>query len=374
MLRSLLQRLVRRAPGITAAAWARVPAAVRARLAPLVYPIAKGRRGSGWVLEVPVPSVRSAVARLDLRSSALDAEAAYRDATRGRTADEVLCRVVPGDRRERELRQLGFRPVSGSGYDLAGKFPTVGVVIVTLDNPRLLAACLDSIAVTTAWPNLEVAVVDNGANPDTRGAVERPRGLSVRWERTGANIGFAAAVNRGAARLTAEYLVLLNDDTVVGPGCIARLVSHLEAEPMLGLVCPVTNEIGNEARVDVGYRDFAGMLEESRSRACRFRGRVRDTRVVPLFCAAIRTRLFEEVGGLDERYEVGMFEDDDLSRTLAMRGYRTGIADDCYVHHVGQASFGALTDDEYLRVWEMNKARYEAKWGARWRPPDRGPT
>jgi GT2 family glycosyltransferase len=90
---------------------------------------------------------------------------------------------------------------------------------------------------------------------------------------------------------------------------------------------------------------------------------------VALFCAAARRATLERIGFLDERYAVGMFEDDDLSRTLAAQGLSHAIADDAYVHHVGQASFGKLRDAEYLAIWRSNRRRFEDKWGVRWTPP-----
>ena len=64
-----------------------------------------------------------------------------------------------------------------------------------------------------------------------------------------------------------------------------------------------------------------------------------------------------------------MFEDDDLSRTLRDSGKTLAIADDAFVHHVGQASFRKLSDADYLAIWEANKRRFEEKWGTRWEPP-----
>jgi GT2 family glycosyltransferase len=272
------------------------------------------------------------------------------------------------------LRAIGWRRGSSARTEeLAEAFPRVSIVVVTFDAPELLRACLDSIERTTAWPRLEIVVVDNGGNPRTAEVARQDRKLDLRYLPFEGNLGFAGGTNRGVRESDGQFLMLLNDDTVLSPGCVARLVAHLEADPALGIVCPVTNEIGNDAKVTVDYRTFEEMIDQAGHRAWTFRGRRRPTTLVPLFCAVMRREVFVECGGLDERYEVGMFEDDDLSRTLIERGYGLGIAEDAYVHHVGQASFGRLSDDEYLAVWEANKRRFEEKWSVRWRPPGGGP-
>jgi GT2 family glycosyltransferase len=90
---------------------------------------------------------------------------------------------------------------------------------------------------------------------------------------------------------------------------------------------------------------------------------------VALFCAAARRADLVRAGLLDERYAVGVFEDDDLSLTLRREGRTLAVALDSFVHHVGQASFARLSDAQYLAVREANRRRFEEKWQVRWTPP-----
>src|SRR6202034_1369930 len=74
------------------------------------------------------------------------------------------------------------------------------------------------------------------------------------------------------------------------------------------------------------------------------------------------------VGGVDEAYAIGMFEDDDLSRAVLKGGLRVCVAEDCFVHHFGQGSFGKLPSKEYDRIFETNRRSYEQKWQEPWQP------
>jgi hypothetical protein len=88
-----------------------------------------------------------------------------------------------------------------------------------------------------------------------------------------------------------------------------------------------------------------------------------------MFCLALRRDSLERIGPLDERFEVGMLEDDDYARRAHAAGYRVVCAEDAFVHHFGQASFGALIPTgEYARLLEANRRRFEEKWGEAWRP------
>src|SRR5262249_9072857 len=138
-----------------------------------------------------------------------------------------------------------------------------------------------------------------------------------------------------------DIVVLLNNDTVVPCGWLSRLAKHLD-DPAVGMVGPVTNFVGNEARLQVSYRTWAEMEEFARNQTWANQGRVADIHMLAMFCVAMRRGALEEVGPLDERFGVGMFEDDDYSIRVKRKGYRVICAADCFVHHFGQAAFGKL--------------------------------
>lgn len=392
MLLHAVQRLVRLAPGATRAIWERMPAPAREALSSAFYPVAVGPRGGGFSLDVPADLARRSydivVSRAMPREPAaaewLSAErsSGRRIVVAGGGSLETCFReqditdgvyvADPADTAERRetARGHGMRVVDRSSPAFPVRFPPVSVVIPTHDGGPIVSACLRALLRNTPWPGLEIIVVDNGSLDATRLLLEthaQRDGVVLITNAT--NKGFAVATNQALRRASGDVVVLLNDDTAVGPGWLSRLVAHLEADTALGLVCPVTNEIGNDAKIAVDYGSFDEMESFARLRLFEHPGERRRIETVALFCAAARRATLERVGFLDERYAVGMFEDDDLSRTLARHGFSHAIADDSFVHHVGRASFGKLTDAQYLAVWRANRRRFEEKWGVRWTPP-----
>jgi GT2 family glycosyltransferase len=182
------------------------------------------------------------------------------------------------------------------------------------------------------------------------------------------NLGFAAANNVGIRHAGGDVVVLLNNDTVVPPGLIGRLVSHLQRDPSIGLLCPTTNFCGNEARIEPDYQEISGLPAFAARRARDFEGQIFDIPVAAMYCVAARASVLREVGPLDEAFGVGLFEDDDFSIRMREAGYRVACAQDAYVHHIGQGAFRLLSPTEYAAIWSRNQAYFESKWGKSWKP------
>ena len=85
-----------------------------------------------------------------------------------------------------------------------------------------------------------------------------------------------------------------------------------------------------------------------------------------MYCVAIRRDVWSKVGPLDEKFGMGMFEDDDYSHRVRLAGYRVVCAEDAFVHHFGQASFKKLSQAEYQEIWDRNQKYYEEKWAMTW--------
>ncbi|MBM3121673.1 MAG: glycosyltransferase [Chloroflexi bacterium] len=249
-------------------------------------------------------------------------------------------------------------------------YPKVSIVIPTHNNLHLTRLCLEGILRNTSWPNYEIVVVDNASTDDTPAYL---RGLAaqfdhVRYMQNARNEGFARAVNRGIMAASGDYIVLLNNDTIVARGWLTTLVRHLEAAPEVGMVGPVTNLAGNEAKIDAGYSGIEEMEAFAERHTRSHAGRAFDIPTLGFFCVAIPRRVLDAVGLLDERFGVGMFEDDDLSHRVRLAGYRLLCAEDAFVHHFHSATFRQMPEEEYLRAFDANRARFEQKWRLRWTP------
>jgi GT2 family glycosyltransferase/polysaccharide pyruvyl transferase WcaK-like protein len=258
---------------------------------------------------------------------------------------------------------------------LAGAVSRASIVMVTYNHLAVTKLCLESLVRNTDHPNYEVIIVDNDSIDGTQAYLRymTSRYPHVRIVLNSTNHGFARANNQGIALSTGDDLVLLNNDTIVPPGWLSRLLRHLRA-PTVGLVGPLTNAIGNEAQIDVPYQTWAEMEAFAEEYTWAHDGQVADIHMLAMFCVALRRETYDKIGPLDEQFGIGMFEDDDYTLRVKQRGYRVICAADVFVHHFGQATFKDLIQrGDYKALFEANQRRYEAKWNTRWAPHQHAP-
>jgi GT2 family glycosyltransferase len=286
--------------------------------------------------------------------------------------------LVPGDEAwrgaaERLRSRFGWELLKGQPpgngksllTDFAALFPKVSILIVTFNNLELNRGCLGSILTRTSWPSLEILFVDNGSSDGTREWLEKQAGSMpglVRLIANSENRGFGPAANQGLAAARGEFVCLLNNDTVVTRGWLSTLVGHLRRDRRIGMIGPSTNEIMNEGKVRVAYRNPAELAGWARRFVQANSGTTLTVPMLAMFCVVFRKSLFEEVGPLDERFEIGMFEDDDYSYRVRQAGYDLVCARDAFIHHQSRGSFAKLGEDRYLEIFRENERRFLDKW------------
>ena len=251
---------------------------------------------------------------------------------------------------------------------LRASWPRASVVVLTHDNLAFSRMCLASLLENTDYPNYELIVVDNASTDGTVEELQRLAGSipSVKVILNDHNAGFGPGNNQGLAAATGEILVLLNNDTVVPRGWLTRLARHLD-DAGIGLIGPATNRSCNEAQIDIPYQTYGEFQSVARSQGEQYERQRLPIRMPMMFCVAFRRDTYERLGPLDERYEVGMFEDEDYALRAKAAGLQVAWTPEVYVHHAYHASIGKLLPTgEYMRLVKLNQGRFEEKWGICW--------
>ncbi len=232
------------------------------------------------------------------------------------------------------------------------------IVILTQNQLDFTKACVESIRARTDEP-YELIFVDNASTDGTPDYLRSVPGakLIVNTE----NRGFPAACNQGIGLAKGEYVLLLNNDTIVTTGWLDRLLRVFDEDPQIGLVGPVSNNVSGEQQVPATYDDLANLDGFAWEWGKTHDGKRSDSDRLIGFCLLIRRDVIERIGLLDEQFGIGCFEDDDYCRRALAAGYRAAIARDAFVHHFGGRTFVGMQVD-YATLMKQNQALFEKKW------------
>ncbi len=239
------------------------------------------------------------------------------------------------------------------------------VVVLVWNALEYVRQCADSLLEHTG-DDCELIFVDNGSEQDTRDYLAELGGRSdrVRIIYNGENLGFAAGNNVGMAAAQGRYICLLNSDVVVTEGWLERLIAVSEAKPGVGLVGPVTNSItGGQKLEAVSYdqETLAGLGDFAAEYAKAHEGQSESALWVVGFCVLIKREVIERIGGLDEGFGRGNYEDTDYCLRAFLAGYSSVVAKDSFVHHFGSRSFVAGGVD-YDRELDEKFQIFRRKW------------
>jgi GT2 family glycosyltransferase len=203
----------------------------------------------------------------------------------------------------------------------------VTVCIANWNCRDLLRGCLESLHDQPQGVRLETVVVDNASSDGAADMVAREF-PEVVLLRNPVNRGFARANNQAADRARGRYLLFLNNDTLVPPGTLGRLMEYAEKHPGVGMIGPRLRDGRGQAQVSYRQRPtlatllhrtsllrWTGLLRESYRRYRREEFDPESTREVEVLMGAamfLPRDVFFECGGWDEEFTFGG-EDLDLS-------------------------------------------------------------
>lgn len=245
--------------------------------------------------------------------------------------------------------------------------PLVSVVIPAFECFEETVRCLAALAARTPEGACEVIVSDDGSSDPRYRELDGVAGL--RTLHAGANRGYYDAATAGAEMARGEFLFFLNNDTEVRSGWLPPLLETMGARGVgaVGskLIYPdgMLQEAGCVIWND-GTGAKIGRYESPFSPEFNYR---RDVDYCSAAALLVRRELFSSLGGFDERFRPGYYEDTDLCLRIRGNGHRVVYEPRSVVVHWEAVTFGAAqalagqpAPSEDSKV--VNRYRFVAKW------------
>jgi GT2 family glycosyltransferase len=251
---------------------------------------------------------------------------------------------------------------------------SIDIIIPVFNAVEDLVACLASIDQWGGSAIRNVILVDDVSSPETVAWMEiyvrsSPHARLVRRAENG---GFTAGIVSGMDCSTAPYVVLLNSDTIVGPGWLDRLWFALTRRWTTAMAGPVSNSAYFQTLIPADGHSagltaprFEEDADVERVSAIILLSSRRAYPRVPFlsgFCLMLRRDIYDLAGGLDvASFPRGYWEVQDLSLRFLDLGYDAVIADDVFVRHNGG---GSIDDGHRAALSQQGRRRMHDKHSA----------
>jgi GT2 family glycosyltransferase/glycosyltransferase involved in cell wall biosynthesis len=254
---------------------------------------------------------------------------------------------------------LGWEPIHLPQHDQ----PVVSIIVPVHNQWAFTHACLRSIV--AAEPDLpcEVILADDASSDETTAADRLVPGLVI--QRNPQPLGFLRNCNTAARRARGDHLLFLNNDTQVQPGAISALLDVFRTHPDAGLA-------GAKLVYPDGRLQEAGGILWADGSAWNY-GRGQDPTLPEFnylretdYCSGaallVPRRLFERLGGFDDRYAPAYCEDSDLAFAIRAAGRKVYYQPEAVVVHHEGASHGTDTGQGLKAHQVLNQRRFREKW------------
>ena len=237
--------------------------------------------------------------------------------------------------------------------------PLVSIIIPSFNNVDYLHQCLDSIKKFTTL-SYELIIIDNNSDRATKEFLSSLQNTTIQFNKK--NVGFGNACNQGASKAKGEFILFLNNDTIVTKNWLSSLTYIMDKYPLAGAVGGKIldfNGLIQEAGGLVNKRGDCEILGSSKKPDHPNFSYIRIVDHCTAACLLVRKKAFNEVGGFDDRYSPAYYEDVDLNMSLRNAGYAIYYQPKSIVYH-NQHTSSSIEEINSLSI--RNKIRFRIKW------------
>lgn len=257
---------------------------------------------------------------------------------------------------QQQIKNSLFPPATESYF--------VSIIIPVHNQLAYTLACVATILNSEIKGNFEILIADD-ASTDATATIFEGLHPSIKLIHQSSNLGFLGNCNEAAKQAQGDYILFLNNDTLVLPGWINALVDIFKTHPDAGLVgAKLLNTDGTlQEAGGIIWKDASGCNYGRGSNPNDYEyNYVKEVDYCSGACLMIALKLWESLGGFDEQYSPAYYEDTDLAFRVRAHGKKVMYQSKAEVIHLEGVSHGKDVSTGIKAVQVVNQKKFLARW------------
>lgn len=243
--------------------------------------------------------------------------------------------------------------------------PHYSIIIPCYNHLDLTIQCINNIIRNSNMKSLEIILINDGSTDGTKEWLEslerKPNVSTVHHQE---RRGFTKSCNQGMKQARGDYIILLNNDTLVTPNWLNNLENSLfqarrrYKNPNFHLVGPMSNNVPGlqQIKIDMPIDKVDDYGEKYYKLN---KNKIKPVLFLSGFCLMFTRKLYNRVEDLDERFSPGGYEDRDFCLRARLEGFLACISQDTFIYHHGHKTIDEFPE---LDRGHINRWKYFEKW------------
>lgn len=234
------------------------------------------------------------------------------------------------------------------------------IAIPVWNKKELTERCVNGILLNTDFP-YRIVLIDNASQHPTKEFLEfissqYPDKIKLIVNKE--NLGNTTAGVQGMKYSNAEYVCILDNDTIVCKGWLSEIIKIAELSDKIGIVNPNCNSFGVHRPEGMSLENFSRELLNKNA------GKFIEVGAAVGFCYLVKRKVINQIGCWDQRFSPGYFEDTEYSMRAKKYGYKSVIAQGAYVYHDEHASFKSREQKKkFKKLFKESREKFYAMYG-----------
>ena len=240
--------------------------------------------------------------------------------------------------------------------------PVVSIILLNWNKSFLTIDCLISLWEFTSGYTYEIIIVDNGSTLSEKREL-RAIIPYIKFIDLDVNRFYGEGNNIGIENSSGEYIVLLNNDTIVTKNWLTPLIDGLNSQPDIGVAGAKLLYPDGSIQEMGALVDAEGNIEQLGKHTPNFNHNdINEVDYCSGACLALRKHDFLQVLGFDYIWEPAYYEDNDLCWKIKTLNKKVIVVPESEIYHLEHVSISNQQELNFSKIIDQNKKKFLARW------------